>query len=76
MEIPILPCPFCGSPAKLGHVKDRDGDIRMAVTCTGEGCWATIQEYTQDDQTVERVIASWNRRAGKNHVASDFQGQR
>jgi hypothetical protein len=65
MASPILPCPFCGSVAKLGHVKDPDGVIRMAVTCTGDGCWAQIQEFIGDDQSVERVIATWNRRAGK-----------
>lgn len=59
----LLPCPFCGSPAKLGHLKvDQHGDIRLVVECQGIGCWANIQEYVGDEQSATRVVAAWNRR--------------
>lgn len=68
----LLPCPFCGGRAELGHVKFMDGtawNIRMAVVCTGEGCWATIQEYIGGDDTTERVIASWNLRTKQGDLS-------
>ncbi len=60
----LKPCPFCGSPARLEHMKvDAFGDTRMVVTCTGDGCGANIQEFVGDNLTVERVVAAWNRRS-------------
>ncbi len=60
---PLLPCPFCGSPAKITDTKDPDDwevlGVRLTVQCTGQGCWATIQSWT--DQLAD-AVAAWNRR--------------
>ena len=54
-------CPFCGSPAKLIDVPNEQDGKHMAVQCTGDGCWAMIEEWMLDDAAT-RVVARWNRR--------------
>jgi hypothetical protein len=62
-------CPFCGSvdasgvtcPPKLIDVPNESDGLHMAVQCTVEGCWATIEEWTLDDPATA-VVARWNRR--------------
>lgn len=58
----LLPCPFCGSPAALGHLKEENGEIFMIVQCTGSGCWAKIVGYLDDGGNATNVVATWNRR--------------
>jgi len=58
--VPIKPCPFCG-----------DGDPQItevakgvhAVVCNGCGCTGPIENYESAQQTPDRAIELWNRRA-------------
>jgi hypothetical protein len=67
---PMLPCPFCVAPARLTHVKEQGLIVRIRAECTGEGCWAGIEDWIADEQSASRVVESWNRRTpGENVMA-------
>jgi len=51
---PLLPCPFCGSPASLN-----ESSRGFWVCCTGESCDAG---NVHDNWTKEGAIEIWNRR--------------
>lgn len=65
----LQPCPFCGGD-----------DIRMSgdhtVFC---GCGASVTEYDYTENTTDRVVGMWNRRAlNLNpliHQVSKLEGQ-
>lgn len=60
----LLPCPFCGSPARL--TKTTDNCHSPFVTCTGavmQGsppCYAQIAPWRY--KTVKEAVDAWNRR--------------
>lgn len=56
----ILPCPFCGDadPA-IDEV-----DTRVwALVCNECGCTGPVENYDNAQQSAERAIELWNRRA-------------
>lgn len=58
----LLPCPFCGSPARLHEVRGKPPhqDIReYRVLCDGDGmCGAAMGNYVTPEVAADR----WNRR--------------
>jgi hypothetical protein len=63
---PLLPCPFCGSPAALQHIDDPELGPLPQIQCTGAGCWATITGYVDEGRPIEHVVEAWNRRTGSS----------
>lgn len=60
MSVEPLPCPFCGDtdPA-IDEV-----ELRVwALVCNGCGTTGPIEDYDAADQSAERAIELWNRRA-------------
>ncbi len=78
----LLPCPFCGSEARLHEVSLNDKDSIFAVRCTGcgaesrretNGCHILPERKEIDKQAAaELVVDAWNRRttsAGEDATA-------
>ena len=67
----LLPCPFCGRPARLFRSTFHDGGYfeRCAqVECTSPTCRAKgyfAHECDEQDAVDEIAIAAWNRRANE-----------
>lgn len=59
----LLPCPFCGSPAKFNHCEDGFGLIGAGVGCMN--CTAEVGLVWDVDQASAdaRALAIWNLRA-------------
>lgn len=59
----IMPCPFCGSNAKI-----IDGEMQLGgdyyphweIHCTG--CPALMMGYHTNDEAKEEIINNWNKR--------------
>ena len=62
-ETKLLPCPFCGTPAKFGKHSASD---RWYVECPNDsGCRITPSTYAHDSE--EGAISAWNTRAKPAH---------
>lgn len=56
--IKLLPCPFCGYPAKVERT-----DLMSRVYCTNPECNANI--WSGEFQGID-AVTPWNRRNGDN----------
>lgn len=56
----LLPCPFCGSEAKL-HAPIRG--YRAFVECTNANCQTSNPPDNGEADSTAGAIAAWNRRA-------------
>jgi len=56
----LLPCPFCGGPAKLEEYTDKYDDCTTRVTCIADDCPGA---HTWQENEAE-AIDLWQRRAG------------
>ena len=57
-EPELLPCPFCGAQAQIGHHPDAGPDSKWSVVCCRRlDCQAEIVDATEAG-----AIAAWNRR--------------
>jgi hypothetical protein len=58
------PCPFCGSPARLGCTPHAGEEkARILVQCVGVDCGATIEGRADEAAIV--VVERWNRRTAR-----------
>ena len=62
----LLPCPFCGSPARLEGSFDH-----IFVVCgdTERKCGVIPETFMYDDK--ERAVKEWNTRAGKDRTPKE-----
>ena len=70
-EIKLKPCPFCGGKAVLEPYKARKG-YEANIQCNG-GCLALMRTITYDteEEAVEAVVNTWNRRADNEQREAD-----
>lgn len=56
----LLPCPFCGSEAKIIHDTSSDYERQWTwgIECTSAVCEARVNNYTSEDS----AVTWWNRR--------------
>lgn len=65
MSNQTLPCPFCGSKAKVERWPERlNGKWSYLVACRSVKCWAHC-ELNRLYETRKEAIAQWNRRYEK-----------
>lgn len=63
-ETLLLPCPFCGSEAKLTQWKDTLDPNASWVKCTNSDCMVMTESYhdVDSENAKNKAIAAWNRR--------------
>ena len=62
---PLLPCPFCGSPAKLlQDLYGGDNGDMSGVCCTT--CEGGVTGYNRGNTTMMYYIVQWNTRKEPN----------
>lgn len=66
----LLPCPFCGKPAKLEDFNDHHGEWfnlgcsdNWQVAQNSKGCPGGLIWYTAEPEDKEAAIEAWNQRA-------------
>lgn len=61
----LLPCPFCGLPARIEEPKHAEAWGRWVtpVRCSSSHCRATIELPSDFPEVHERLTEAWNRRA-------------
>ena len=66
-SVDLLPCPFCGSSARMHSWWDKDGDAGAVAYCTRKGisdACASMYVARSSKRTAEQDVARmWNRRA-------------
>jgi Lar family restriction alleviation protein len=65
----VLPCPFCGGPAKVHKQFDGFRKIRgYYISCNRKGC--PIFASTRVKKSKAVIIEEWNTRANKNPLSA------
>ncbi len=66
----VLPCPFCGGPAKVHKQFDGSRKIRgYYVSCNKKGCPVFASTRVKKEKGL--IIDEWNTRKGVNAAAEE-----
>ena len=57
----LLPCPFCGKPAKLEDLGDHHGEY-FNLGCSDNDCRGHYFAYTEPMDDRAKAVEDWNRR--------------
>lgn len=61
MKNELLPCPFCGKPARLDMEGDHHGGF-FSLGCCADRCPGRYVYYTESIDCLDTAIARWNTR--------------
>lgn len=65
---PLIPCPFCGSPAELRLTHRVPSGFNYTPRCTVTSCAGRLAKLWMNK---EEAIAAWNRRANDANQKAD-----